>query len=70
MANKNKNAIGVLSVNWISDNDDSLTINFLQKIKVAAIAKDINSEAVKPYQSHILKQKIILLQEVFYKIAR
>ena len=51
--NKNKNAIGVLSVNWISDNDDSLTIKFLQKIKVAAIAKDNISEAVKPYQAYI-----------------
>lgn len=51
--NKNKNAIGVLSVNWISDRDDTLTHNFLQKVRVAAISKDASSEAFKPYQAYI-----------------
>jgi phosphate transport system substrate-binding protein len=50
---KNKNAIGVLSVNWISDQDDTLTHNFLQKVKVVAISKDASSEAFKPYQAYI-----------------
>lgn len=50
---KNKNAIGVLSVNWISDQDDSLTSGFLKKIKVLAISNDSLSEAVKPYQAYI-----------------
>lgn len=50
---KNKNAIGVLSVNWISDRDDSLTSGILKKIKVIAIAKDSLSKAVKPYQAYI-----------------
>jgi phosphate transport system substrate-binding protein len=51
--NKNKNAIGVLSVNWISDRDDTLTVNFLKKVKVLALSKDSVSEAVKPYQAYI-----------------
>lgn len=50
---KNKNAIGVLSVNWISDRDDTLTVSFLKKIKVLALAKDSASKAVKPYQAYI-----------------
>ncbi len=64
---KNKNAIGVLSVNWISDSDDSLTINFLQKIKVVAVSQGDGSDvglpkasevytipkAFKPYQAYI-----------------
>ncbi len=50
---KNKNAIGVLSVNWISDFDDSTTTNYLKKVNVLAIAKDANSDAVKPYQAYI-----------------
>lgn len=50
---KHKNAIGVLSVNWISDRDDSVTINFLKKIKVVAVSKDDASKAVKPYQAYI-----------------
>ncbi len=51
--NKNKNAIGILSVNWISDQEDTLTHDFLKKIKVLAISKDPASEAFKPYQAYI-----------------
>jgi phosphate transport system substrate-binding protein len=50
---KNKNALGVLSVNWISDRDDSTTTNFLKKVKVLAISKDASTEAYKPYQAYI-----------------
>lgn len=50
---QHKNAMGVLSVNWISDRDDTVTMNFLKKIKVVALAKDSTSKAVKPYQAYI-----------------
>lgn len=50
---KNKNAIGFLSVNWISDSDDTLTQNFLKKVKVLAVSKNENEEAFKPYQAYI-----------------
>jgi phosphate transport system substrate-binding protein len=50
---KNKNAIGILSVNWISDHDDSTVTNFLKQVKVLGIAKDDHSEAFQPYQSYI-----------------
>ncbi|MCW3103401.1 MAG: hypothetical protein JWO09_1841 [Bacteroidetes bacterium] len=50
---KNKNAIGILSVNWISDSDDPATQNFLKQVKVLAIAKDSSAEAFKPYQAYI-----------------
>lgn len=49
----NKNALGLLSVNWISDMDDSTTTNILKKIKVVAIGKDDASTPVKPYQAYI-----------------
>ena len=62
---KNKNAIGVVSVNWISDRDDSLTTNFLQKIKVAAIANDNFSEAVKPYQAYIKTKEYPFTRNVY-----
>ncbi len=51
--NKHKNALGILSVNWISDMDDPAVQNFLKQIKVAAISKDASSEAYKPYQAYI-----------------
>lgn len=50
---KNKNAIGFLSVNWISDSDDPQSQDFLKKIKVVAISKKENSESYKPYQAYI-----------------
>ncbi|MBA3970546.1 MAG: substrate-binding domain-containing protein [Bacteroidetes bacterium] len=51
--NTHKNALGVLSVNWISDMDDSATTNILKKVKVVAIAKDEASTPVKAYQAYI-----------------
>lgn len=35
---KNKNAVGLVSVNWICDQDDSLSRSFSHKIKTAAIS--------------------------------
>jgi phosphate transport system substrate-binding protein len=50
---EHKNAIGILSVNWISDKDDSKTLDFLKKVKVVAIAKNNEAEPYKPYQAYI-----------------
>lgn len=50
---KNKNAIGIISVNWISDQDDTLTQHFLKKINVLAISRGPGLEAFKPYQAYI-----------------
>ncbi len=66
---KNKNAFGVLSVNWISDRDDSLTMNFLKKIKILAIAKNESSKAFKPYQAYI-KTKDYPFTRAVYMINR
>jgi phosphate transport system substrate-binding protein len=48
-----KNALGLLSANWISDVDDSVTTTILKKVKVLALAKDSTTTAVKPYQAYI-----------------
>ncbi len=50
---KNKNAIGILSVNWISDMDDSVSQNFLKKVHVLRVSRDTTSAGVKPYQAYI-----------------
>lgn len=63
--NKNKNAIGVVSVNWISDKDDTLTRRFLKKIKVAAISLNDSSKAYKPYQAHIKTKKYVFCRDVY-----
>jgi phosphate transport system substrate-binding protein len=66
---KNKNAIGILSVNWISDQDDTLTQHFLKQVKVLAISKDDHSEAFKPYQAYI-KTKDYPFTRSVYAISR
>lgn len=60
-----KNAIGVLSVNWISDSDDTLTVGFLKKIKVLSLAKNGTSVAVKPYQAYIKTKEYPLTRSVY-----
>jgi phosphate transport system substrate-binding protein len=54
---KNKNAIGVISVNWISDREDTVSNNFLKRVKVAAVStpgnNDPNSSFYRPFQAYI-----------------
>lgn len=62
---KNKNAIGILSVNWISDTDDPTVQNFLEKIRVIAVSKDPASEAFKPYQAYIKTKDYPFTRDVY-----
>jgi len=54
---KNKNAIGIVSVNWISDDADTNTIAFLKKIKVLEMGAegvtDTSGQFRGPYQGYI-----------------
>ncbi|RFS24506.1 phosphate ABC transporter substrate-binding protein, PhoT family [Chitinophaga silvatica] len=50
---KNKDAIGVIGVSWISDPNDSLSIAFTEKVSVVRLRADYGSEFVKPYQAYI-----------------
>ncbi|WP_349316449.1 substrate-binding domain-containing protein [Chitinophaga sp. MM2321] len=50
---KNKNAIGVIGVSWISDPDDSLAMAFTNKVRVVKLRADGGSEFVRPYQAYI-----------------
>ena len=63
--NKNKNAIGILSVNWISDRDDTLSRKFLKKVKVVGIAKDNVSKAYRPYQAYIKTKEYPFCRDVY-----
>jgi len=54
---KNRNAIGIISVNWISDREDTVSNNFLGRIKVAGISTPGNNDPAatfyQPYQAYI-----------------
>jgi phosphate transport system substrate-binding protein len=62
---KEKNAIGIIGVNWISDKDDTTNFSFLKTAKVIAISPDANSEALKPYQAYIAQKTYPLYREVY-----
>ena len=63
--NTHKNALGILSVNWISDVDDSTTTNILKKVKVVAIAKNETSTPLKAYQAYIKTKEYPFTRSVY-----
>lgn len=70
---KNRNAIGIIGVSWISDTEDSTSNSFLKKVKVMEISPDDTSkgagEYYKPYQAYIA-QKYYPLWRTVYVLSR
>jgi len=62
---KEKNSIGVIGVNWISDKDDTANVSFLKTVKVLEISNTDTSEAYKPYQAYIAQKIYPLWREVY-----
>jgi len=62
---KEKNCIGVIGVNWISDRDDTTNLSFLNSIKVIEVSTGENSEYLKPYQAYIAQKTYPLWREVY-----
>lgn len=66
---EHKNAIGVISVNWISDQDDPTANGFLKKIRVAEISPPDSSkdagEFFKPYQGYIALNQYPLVRNTY-----
>ncbi|HEX9250813.1 MAG TPA: substrate-binding domain-containing protein [Ignavibacteriaceae bacterium] len=62
---KEKNCIGIIGVNWISDHDDSTYISFLKSVKVLEVAIDEKSESYKPYQAYIAQKTYPLYREMY-----
>jgi len=50
---KNKNAIGIIAANWISDTDDGGVQQFRKEIKIADIAKTVDATGYGPYQAYL-----------------
>jgi len=66
---KNKNAIGVISVNWISDPADTVSHNFLNRFKVVGIAlegdNDPGTKFYKPYPGYIAEGSYPFTRDVY-----
>ncbi|KPK84252.1 MAG: hypothetical protein AMS27_10480 [Bacteroides sp. SM23_62_1] len=63
----NRNGLGIISVNWISDKDDSLSMSFINKIKVIAISHPFMEPDIyyRPYQGSIYEKSYPFTREVY-----
>ncbi len=61
----NKSAIGVIGVNWISDEDDPQALAFRDGIRVVAVAESEGKDYFKPYQAYIYTKEYPLTREVW-----
>src|SRR5204863_2772001 len=50
---QNKNALGVIGVNWISDSDDSTAIKFRKEVRVLRVVTEESARGKQPYQAYI-----------------
>ncbi len=68
---KNPQALGVVSVNWISDKDDAEVNAFLQKVKVVEVSSadtTLEKEYYKPYQAYIALKQYPFIRDVLIVI--
>ncbi len=63
--NQNKNALGILSVNWISDPQDTVSRGFLKKVKVVGFRTREGGKAYKPYQGYIKTKEYPFCRDVY-----
>jgi phosphate transport system substrate-binding protein len=61
----NKSAIGIIGVNWISDEDDPETLSFRDGLTVVAVAEEEGKEYFKPYQAYIYTKEYPLTRELW-----
>lgn len=68
---RNKDALGIISVNWISDKDDSTTMNFLNQVNVIAVSHQFVDDGsyYLPQQGFIYDKSYPFVREV-YLISR
>jgi phosphate transport system substrate-binding protein len=68
---RNPDGLGVISVNWISDTDDSLSRSFIDKVQVVAISQPYSTDGYyyRPSQGWIYDKTYPFTREV-YMISR
>lgn len=60
-----RSAIGIIGVNWISDEDDPQTLEFRDGLTVVAVAEKEGKEYFKPYQAYIYTKEYPLTRELW-----
>jgi phosphate transport system substrate-binding protein len=62
---KNKQALGIIGVNWVSNDYDSATVGFLTKVKIAWISASADANHFQPYQYYIKTGDYPLCRDVY-----
>jgi phosphate transport system substrate-binding protein len=64
---RNPDAIGIISVNWISDKDDSLSTSFINKVNVVAVSQQYINDGTyyRPQQGFIYDKSYPFVREIY-----
>jgi phosphate transport system substrate-binding protein len=65
---RNPDAMGIVSVNWISDKDDSLSMSFINKVNVLAVSQQFINDGsyYRPYQGSIYDKSYPFVREIYF----
>jgi len=65
---KNKDALGIVSVNWISDRDDSLSMSFIKKVNIVALSERLSNDRTyyRPDQGSIYLKSYPFVREIYF----
>jgi len=65
---RNKDALGIVSVNWISDKDDSLSRSFIRKVNIIAVSERLGSNGTyyRPDQGSIYLKSYPFVREIYF----
>ncbi len=68
---RNPDALGIVSVNWISDKDDSLSNSFIEKVNIVAVSQQFVNDGYyyRPLQGSIYNREYPFVREI-YLISR
>jgi phosphate transport system substrate-binding protein len=68
---RNPNSLGIISVNWISDTDDSLTRSFIKKVNVVAVSQQYVNDGYfyRPHPGSIVDKSYPFVRDI-YLISR
>lgn len=67
---RNKDALGIISVNWISDRDDSLGRSFVRRVNVVGVSQPMDDASYyRPQQGFIYDKSYPFVREI-YLISR
>ena len=62
---ENSTTLGVIGVNWISDEDDPKTLDFLDGVQVMGVYNETEKDYYKPFQAYIYDKKYPLTRTLY-----